>query len=82
MTVRVHRRDVSERFSLGAISADGNDSADSIDGAREASTQGMRALKISLLVVLGTTILQFAVVLTSGSVASPTRSTTSRMRLR
>ena len=46
-----------------------HDSADSIDDALEASTQGVRALKISLFVLLATTILQFAVVLVSGSVA-------------
>ncbi|WP_354498021.1 cation diffusion facilitator family transporter [Mycetocola sp. 2940] len=46
-----------------------HDSSDSIDDALEASTQGIRVLKISLLILLATTILQFAVVLISGSVA-------------
>jgi cation diffusion facilitator family transporter len=46
-----------------------HDAADSIDDALEASTQGVRALKISLFVLLGTTVLQFLVVLISGSVA-------------
>jgi cation diffusion facilitator family transporter len=46
-----------------------HDAADSIDDALEASTQGVRALKISLFVLLGTTMLQFIVVLISGSVA-------------
>ncbi len=46
-----------------------HDAADSIDDAMEASKEGVRALKISLFVLLGTTILQFAVVLISGSVA-------------
>ncbi|MDY7526842.1 MULTISPECIES: cation diffusion facilitator family transporter [unclassified Cryobacterium] len=46
-----------------------HDAADSIDDALEASTQGIRAVKISLFILLGTTILQFAVVLASGSVA-------------
>ena len=46
-----------------------HDAADSIDDALEASQQGIRALKISLFVLLGTTILQFFVVLISGSVA-------------
>ncbi len=46
-----------------------HDAADSIDDALEASTQGVRALKISLFLLLGTTILQFVVVLISGSVA-------------
>ena len=46
-----------------------HDAADSIDDALEASTQGVRALKISLFVLLGTTVLQLVVVLISGSVA-------------
>jgi cation diffusion facilitator family transporter len=46
-----------------------HDAADSIDDALESSTQGVRALKISLFILLGTTILQFLVVLFSGSVA-------------
>lgn len=46
-----------------------HDAADSIDDALEASTQGVRALKISLFLLLGTTVLQFVVVLFSGSVA-------------
>jgi cation diffusion facilitator family transporter len=46
-----------------------HDAADSIDDALEASTEGVRALKISLFILLGTTVLQFIVVLISGSVA-------------
>lgn len=46
-----------------------HDAADSIDDAMEASTEGIRALKISLFVLMATTVLQFAVVLFSGSVA-------------
>ncbi|MDQ1549749.1 MAG: hypothetical protein QOD27_1407 [Microbacteriaceae bacterium] len=46
-----------------------HDAADSIDDALEASTQGVRALKISLFILLGTTILQLLVFLVSGSVA-------------
>lgn len=46
-----------------------HDSADSIDDALESSVQGVRALKISLFILLGTTVLQFLVVLISGSVA-------------
>lgn len=46
-----------------------HDAADSVDDALEASAQGVRALKISLLVLLGTTVLQFAVVFVSNSVA-------------
>jgi cation diffusion facilitator family transporter len=46
-----------------------HDPADAVDDALEASTQGVRALKISLIVLLATTILQLLVVLVSGSVA-------------
>ncbi|WP_373886515.1 cation diffusion facilitator family transporter [Sinomonas sp. ASV322] len=46
-----------------------HDAADSIDDALEASKEGVRALKISLFALLATTVLQFAVVLFSGSVA-------------
>ncbi len=46
-----------------------HDAADSIDDALEASEQGVRAVKISLFILLGTTLLQFAAVLVSGSVA-------------
>jgi cation diffusion facilitator family transporter len=46
-----------------------HDAADSVDDALEASEQGIRALKISLFMLLGTTVLQFLVVLVSGSVA-------------
>jgi cation diffusion facilitator family transporter len=46
-----------------------HDAADSIDDALKSSTQGVRALKISLFILLGTTVLQFLVVLISGSVA-------------
>jgi cation diffusion facilitator family transporter len=56
-------------FLYGLFVPHSHDAADSIDDALEASTQGVRALKISLFVLLGTTILQFGVVLISGSVA-------------
>jgi cation diffusion facilitator family transporter len=46
-----------------------HDSSDSIDDAMEASSAGVRALKISMFVLLGTTILQFILVLFTGSVA-------------
>jgi cation diffusion facilitator family transporter len=46
-----------------------HDAADSVDDALEASAEGIRALKISLFMLLGTTVLQFLVVLASGSVA-------------
>lgn len=56
-------------FLYGLFVPHSHDAADSIDDALEASTQGVRALKISLFLLLGTTILQFIVVLISGSVA-------------
>lgn len=56
-------------FIYGLFVPHTHDSADSIDDALEASKEGVRALKISLFVLLGTTILQFVVVLASGSVA-------------
>ncbi|WP_411731131.1 cation diffusion facilitator family transporter [Paeniglutamicibacter sp.] len=46
-----------------------HDSADSIDDALESNIQGIRALKISMFILLGTTVLQLAVVMASGSVA-------------
>lgn len=46
-----------------------HDAANSVDDALEASAQGIRALKISLFMLLGMTVLQFLVVLVSGSVA-------------
>ncbi|MEE9096326.1 cation diffusion facilitator family transporter [Pseudarthrobacter phenanthrenivorans] len=46
-----------------------HDAADSIDDAMEASTEGVRALKVSMFVLLATTVLQFLVVLFSSSVA-------------
>lgn len=46
-----------------------HDSADSIDDAMEASSAGVRALKISMFLLLGTTVLQAVVVAFTGSVA-------------
>jgi cation diffusion facilitator family transporter len=46
-----------------------HDAADSIDDALEASAEGVRAVKISLFVLLGTSVLQLLVVFVSGSVA-------------
>jgi cation diffusion facilitator family transporter len=46
-----------------------HDAADSVDDALEASKDGVRALKISLFVLLATTVLQFVVVLATSSVA-------------
>jgi len=46
-----------------------HDSADSIDDAMEASTAGVRALKISLSILLATTVLQAVIVAFTGSIA-------------
>jgi cation diffusion facilitator family transporter len=46
-----------------------HDAADAIDDAMKASSAGIRALKVSLLILLVTTILQAAVFFVSGSVA-------------
>lgn len=46
-----------------------HDPVDSIDSALEASDEGIKALKISLLVLLVTAVLQLLVVLLTGSVA-------------
>ena len=46
-----------------------HDSADSIDDAMEASTAGVRALKISLFLLLATTVLQAVIVAFTGSIA-------------
>ena len=46
-----------------------HDAADSVDDALEANAQGIRALKVSLVVLLATTVLQAVIVALSGSVA-------------
>lgn len=46
-----------------------HDAANSIDNAMEASRAGVRTLLISLFVLLATTVLQFVIVLATGSVA-------------
>lgn len=46
-----------------------HDSADSIDDAMEASTAGVRALKISLFILLATTVLQAVIVAFTESIA-------------
>jgi cation diffusion facilitator family transporter len=47
----------------------GHDASDSIDGALESSAAGIRAVKISLLVLGATSIAQLVIVMVSGSVA-------------
>jgi cation diffusion facilitator family transporter len=56
-------------FFYGLFVPHSHDAADSIDDALEASKEGVRALKISLFILLATTVLQLGVVLISGSVA-------------
>ena len=63
-----HRRGL-HGFLRGVFLPHSHDAADSIDDALEASTEGVRALKISLVILLATTILQCIVVIISGSVA-------------
>ena len=46
-----------------------HDAADSIDDAMEASKQGVRALQVSLVILLVTTVLQFVIALFTQSVA-------------
>jgi cation diffusion facilitator family transporter len=53
----------------GLFHPHGHDAADSVDSALESSAQGIRAVKISLVGLAVTAMLQFLVVLTSGSVA-------------
>ncbi len=54
---------------LGLFAPHSHDSVDSVDSALEGSTQGIRAVKISLVVMAATAVLQLLVVLLSGSVA-------------
>ncbi|MCU1414911.1 MAG: cobalt transporter [Microbacteriaceae bacterium] len=56
-------------FLYGLFVPHSHDAADSIDDALEASKEGVRALKTSLFILLGTTVAQFVIVLFSGSVA-------------
>jgi cation diffusion facilitator family transporter len=56
-------------FFYGLFVPHSHDAADSIDDALEASTAGIRALKTSLFALLGTTVLQLAIFIVSGSVA-------------
>jgi len=56
-------------FFYGLFVLHSHDAADSIDDALEASTLGIRAVKISLILLAITATLQIVVVLVSGSVA-------------
>ena len=58
------------RAALGSlIRPHSHDAADSVDAALEASDDGIRAVKISLVVLLATSIGQAAIVVVTGSVA-------------
>jgi Co/Zn/Cd efflux system component len=56
-------------FFYGLFVPHSHDAADSIDDALEASTAGVRALKISLFALLATAILQLVIFIISDSVA-------------
>ncbi|MFJ4760206.1 cation diffusion facilitator family transporter [Kocuria marina] len=56
-------------FLYGIFVPHSHDAADSIDDAMEAHAEGIRALKISLVVMLATTVVQAVIVAFSGSVA-------------
>src|SRR4051794_10549027 len=53
----------------GLLHPHSHDAADSVDSALESSAQGIRAVKLSLIGLAATAILQLLVVLASGSVA-------------
>ncbi|SEA87787.1 MULTISPECIES: cation diffusion facilitator family transporter [unclassified Mycobacterium] len=53
----------------GLFAPHSHDAADSLDSALESSAAGIRAVKISLLVLALTTVVQIAIVAASGSVA-------------
>ena len=63
-----HRNGVIGRLR-SVLRPHSHDATDSIDPALEGSAEGIRALKISLVVLLLTAIAQLAVVLVTGSVA-------------
>jgi len=70
----VSRNDPDHRHGVralihGLFSGHSHDPADSIDNALESSTQGIRAVKISLIGLGATAILQLVIVAVSGSVA-------------
>ncbi|ALP51163.1 cation diffusion facilitator family transporter [Corynebacterium glutamicum] len=56
-------------FLYGIFVPHSHDTADSIDDAMEANSEGIRALKFSLVLMLLTTVLQAVIVSFSGSVA-------------
>ncbi|HEX2052913.1 MAG TPA: cation diffusion facilitator family transporter [Actinomycetota bacterium] len=57
------------RALLASVFGHSHDAADSVDSALEASAQGIRAIKVSLLALLATAGIQVVIVAISGSVA-------------
>ncbi len=64
-----HPHDGIKGFLHGLFVPHSHDPADAIDDAMEASAAGVRALKISMLVLLATTVFQVALVIVTNSVA-------------
>jgi cation diffusion facilitator family transporter len=58
-----------KRFVMSVFRPHSHDAADSVDSALEASTEGIRAVKISLVALGVTAVAQLIVVLITGSVA-------------
>jgi cation diffusion facilitator family transporter len=54
---------------LSIVRPHSHDAADSVDAALESNAEGIRALKISLVVLMATAVAQLVVVLVTGSVA-------------
>jgi len=54
---------------LSIVRPHSHDAADSVDAALESSAEGIRGLKISLVVLMATAVVQLLVVLVTGSVA-------------
>lgn len=57
------------RFVRSILKPHSHDAADSVDSALESSREGIRAVKISLLALAATAVVQLAVVMVTGSVA-------------
>jgi cation diffusion facilitator family transporter len=64
-----HRRDGIRARLLHAVRPHSHDPSDSVDAALEANTDGIRAVRTSLVILLATSAVQAAVVLLSGSIA-------------
>src|SRR5215210_3136917 len=64
-----HRHGGLKGLLTGLFRPHSHDAADSVDNALAGSAEGIRTVKISLVVLGATALLQLVVVLTSGSVA-------------